>query len=335
MSDGDMQMVTRVTDSDSTNLAIGEPVILQMAMADLFGRTPIAALSVEYPAFGGEEELLEQLRKIHPDSHIVVTNGAKQALVAAMRAVEAEDRVTGVVHVNNCYWPSYPTLAKQIGLSWNSYYGPRATIVTSPNNPDGEQPQATADIWDAVYAEPLYGYRGNAPSHRISVHSAAKSLGLSGARVGWLVTKDKRLARLAAEYVEFSTTGVSTIAQSVVATALRTLSNPRFMVEAAESYMRARAMLMANGASFTELISDMTTTFHGVPRDGSGMFAWFKTKQPTRFQKALKAAKVLTVNGQHCGADSSYHRMSMGADPEVTRAALTRVRSEYLKLEDE
>lgn len=331
----DMQMARGAAEGE-INLAVGEPYFLQDAVLRRLRVRPISR-NMEYPRVGGEPELLEELRRQHPNSkHIVVTNGAKQAIEAAFFAFKTVERRSIVSHPAP-YWPSYPTLAKALGLDFN-VAGPRSAGIvcnTSPNNPDGSQDYLMGtrfDLWDAAYAQPLYGFHGIEPLHRVAVYSAAKQLGLSGLRVGWLVTDDDDLANAASYFVEITTSGVSVLSQMHAAACMRALRDPNQLPENVENSFRARAALMANGASFQELIGDLTHQFYGVPRDGSGMFAWFAAKRPESFARALKDAKVKVVTGDACGErQDGWFRMSMGHRPEVTRQALERIKHEYYR----
>lgn len=330
----DMQMARGAAEGE-INLAVGEPYFLQ---AELIQPQPTVRFTwpMAYPSVGGEPELIAELKKLYGYKHIVVTCGAKQAIEAAFFAFKTVERRSNVLHTPP-YWPSYPTLAKSQGLDFNGS-GPRGTsihCVTSPNNPDGAQEylfKTEVDLWDAVYAQPLYGFMGLPPIHRVAVFSAAKQLGLSGLRVGWLGTDEDELARAASYFVEISTSGVSTASQEMLCQGLESMRDPDQMGFYTERTFQARAALMANGASFSELIGDLVTQFYGVPRDGSGMFAWFEAKRPESFSRALRDAKVKVVTGDACGSRSpGWFRMSMGHSPEITRTALERIKDEYYR----
>lgn len=328
----DLQMA-RSTGEGETNLAVGEPFFLQQ---ELHGYMRVAQIKypVTYPLVGGEPELLEELHRHYPEyKHIVVTGGAKQAIEAAFFGFKTVERRSIVSH-QAPYWPSYPTLARSQGLDFN-VRGPRSAnilCVTSPNNPDGAQsmdPAQEFDLWDAAYAQPLYGYYGIAPKHRVAVFSAAKLLGLSGLRVGWLATNDDDLANAARYFVEITTSGVAIPSQMHLTGCLKALRDPNQITVLTAASFRARAALMANGASFTEILSDLVEEVRGVPACGEGMFAWFLPMKPWGFQRALTDAKVKIVTGEACGGQEGWIRMSMGHNPEITRAALIRIRDEY------
>jgi aspartate/methionine/tyrosine aminotransferase len=330
----DLQMARGSADGE-TNLAIGEPYFLQEFFLRylLVDQTPKA---LHYPSVGGEPELLEELKNFFPHhKYLVITNGAKQAIEAAFFAFKRLERKSVVFH-QAPYWPSYPTLAKSQGLEYNvaSPLAAQIFCVTAPNNPDGGQPQLfkrAPDLWDAAYAQPLYGFHGVPPPHRVAVFSAAKYLGLSGLRVGWLATNEKEIAEQAGYFVEITTSGVSIPSQMHLAGCLRSLRRSLNMAWYTERTFEARAALMANGHSFNEIIGDLVKDTQGVPVDGTGMFAWFRARRPESFARALRDAKVKLVSGDACGVhEPGWYRMSMGHLPEVTREALLRIKDQYL-----
>lgn len=321
--------------ADGFNLAIGEPYFLRETLLKAMRMTALSK-PLTYPRIGGEEELLEELhRQLPAYKYIVITNGAKQAIEAAFYAFRTVERRSVVVH-QAPYWPSYPTLAKSQGLDFNVAAPTEAQIFccTSPNNPDGSQftvLNRSPDLWDAAYAQPLYGFYGVPPPHRIAVFSAAKQLGLSGLRVGWFCTNEEKLADAAAYFVEITTSGVSLPSQMHLLGCLQALRDPAQISELTARTFEARAALMTNGNTFNELISDLTQYSRGVPADGSGMFAWFKARRPGDFARALRDAKVKVVSGLACGEhEQGWYRMSMGHTPEVTRAALLALKHEYI-----
>jgi aspartate/methionine/tyrosine aminotransferase len=331
----DLQMARGAVDGE-TNLAIGEPFFLQNILADEI-RVRYTSKRLTYPHIGGEPELIEELHRLLPQyKYIVVTNGAKQAIEATFFALKRLERRSVVLH-RAPYWPSYPTLAKSQGLDFNVAAPRPASIacITSPNNPDGSQnwlAQDIYDLWDGAYAQPLYGYHGIPPMHRVAVFSAAKNLGLSGLRVGWVATDEPEIAAQAAYFVEITTSGVSIPSQMHMVGCLRALRDPDQIGHLTRAGFEARAALMTNGASFNELISDFTADVAGVPTAGQGMFAWFRARRPEIFATALEVAKIKLVTGEACGEHRrGWYRMSMGQMPEVTRDALIKLRITYYK----
>lgn len=327
----DLQMI-RGTVEGGYNLAVGEPVVLQRLMG--YPKVELQA-PWEYPTMEPVQAFLDELRVMHPSGHIVVTNGAKQALAATFYAYWKCGKKS-VQHAAP-YWPSYPTIARLVLLGFSSSHlvaSSDITCVTSPNNPDGTQGSARAvNVWDAVYAHWVYGWNGVPVPADVEVRSAAKLLGLSGARVGWLVTKDERLAEHARQYVEFTTSGVSTPAQLYVAAALKQVREDPLT---GWRFRTARRDLLHNGERFNTLLGEFCAEVRGVPKDGTGMFAYFCVRPECHeaFERAQREAKVALVNGAACGQPHTtppqyrkcYYRMNMAQDCDYTAAALRAIR---------
>lgn len=324
----DMQMA-RGEIPGGYNLAVGEPVILQqhlhMGKLEVKGPYP-------YPTMDGDSNLVRALWTHHFQDHeIVITNGAKQALSAAFYAFYRVKQLSGVVHAAP-YWPSYPTLARMQGMVFSKdvvegYQNGYIHCITSPNNPDGRvaTSMGTCDIWDGAYAHPVYGWqRSHTPRYIVAIGSAAKLLGLSGLRVGWLATKDKELAQAARQYVELSTSGVSLASQQLVAQALW-WQNGDWLAK--REYELARKDILDNGDAFRYYISPYCVDVRGVPATGTGMFAYFKVKPEIDFDAVLKKAKVVLVSGSACGEiEKGWYRMSMGHNRQYTEAALGAIK---------
>ena len=323
--------------SSAYDLAVGEPELLQEAM--LFARGPRSVFSgsEHYPHLGGEPGLLEELRVRYPQyRHAVVTSGAKQALLAsfyALREVEGKR----VVHHPAPYWPSYPTLAALSGMQFASGLSvdhSRVECVTFPNNPDGSQvldPERLYSVWDSVYADPTYGWGGREPDHRIRVGSAAKLLGMSGARVGWLLTNEEDLAQAAALYVESTTSGVSKLSQVAVAGALAWVRiNPEAFALVQQT---ARNQMGDNVGVFNSLLQPRCEWVAGVPCHGRGMFSYFCLGfgYAHAFAEAIEQVGVALVPGEACGASCrGVWRMNMMANRERFAKAFAALKKVFL-----
>lgn len=311
------------------NLQVGEPVFLQKALGDL-SRYHLKPPDMRYPPFAGTGSLIQALQQYHGEQyeHFVVTVGAKQALVAAFHALgqlEGTDRV----YAKPPYWPSYPTLVKSVGMHHMTVRSrPVAkdiVVNTTPNNPDGGISMRSCDIWDCAYAHPVYGWDHlrEGPEHRCAVFSGAKLLGLSGLRIGWLATNDGDLARLAGEYIEKATSGVSTLDQyaleGIIAAAYTGILGTR--------YDEARRILDTNISTYWNALGKHLANDAGACSDGVGMFAWLKPKSLGAFDRALETANVKVIPGTACGVGVSHYRMSLGHEPAYTLQALTALKN--------
>lgn len=346
---GHDHLLIREHDAKGFDLSVGEPVIVRDRLWRGFGIPGTKRIwepgDHAYPRHGGEAETLRLLRQRHPLSLIVVTNGAKQAIAAALYAFKQmfEDKHDDTYAPQLChekpYWLSYPTLAEHAGMHFGDkliFQEGFVNVVTTPNNPDGGQSfdgGERYDIWDAAYANELYGWNGVVPKARCTVWSAAKLFGLSGARIGWLTTQDPDIARLAAEYVEISTSGVSTLSQELLCEALLEEKTVSWRLGVG----KVREALRLNGEAFLELLSAHCERYHGVPETLTGMFAWFRVRNPAWFARALKKSGVKLVPGEAFGyhnsniknTDPEWYRMSMGQTPEYTRRALEALRAAF------
>lgn len=332
-------LMLRGEQDGSYNLAVGEPVFLQDA-AFWCGPRAMPYADPRYPPYGGDPALIEKIRENlkHAKKHIVITNGAKQAILAAFYSYHKRSfqNKTSVV-LPEPYWPSYPTLATLSNLyqvaPYEVYgqkefgYSRYLHVATSPNNPDGSETIGDTDIWDAAYFHWLYGAKA-VPNATVSIWSAAKMLGLSGVRVGVLTTDDDELAELARQYVEKTTSGVANDSQKRLFDALDSMSVSKDRV--AESYAHARRTLLKNGEIFGNSLANFVTEMHGVPTTGRGMFVWFKAVKD-RFDAACTAANVKVIPGSACGFQErngmAWYRMSMGHRNEYTAKACLRIAS--------
>lgn len=321
------------------NLAVGEPVFLQNSAFWCIQSDAIFMADPRYPAYGGDPALIEQIRGSFKfcKKHVVVTNGAKQALLAAFYAYRSRPlQCRSEVEHLAPFWPSYPTLAKLSGMTFTQLaehgkslgWQKQLKVITSPNNPDGSETLKTCDVWDGAYAHWLYGYKA-VPQHEVGVFSAAKILGLSGARVGILTTDNDDLAELAREYVEKSTSGVSNESQSRLRVALHEMNADKPRVAAC--YAAARRKLLKNGEIFGNIIGKFCSKIEGVPVSGRGMFVWFEAVKD-KMDLALKNGGIRAIPGQACGVlavdGMSWYRMSMGQENDYTEKALLRLRTE-------
>lgn len=345
--DSDKYLV-RFCEPDVCNLALGEPVLLQKEISYMYHESyeNCSELGSGYPQTLPVDALRLELEKRHPGQHIVVTCGAKQALHAVAYALKAQGKTH--LGIQPPYWPTFPTIANYAGLSFlpfkNRVKGiptlspkllgyPKAPVAIANfwvcnNNPDGDSafnPDLCYDVVDAAYASDLYGWDGVFPRHTTSIWSASKLLGLSGVRVGWLVTSDSEIAEKAAQYVEQTTSGVATNSQEMVGILLNRMS----YIVPARALKDVREKMLVNGGIFNDLLGPRVQEVRGLPANGKGMFAWFKTEDDASFSKALKKAGVLMIPGKACGEkQKGWWRASMCQENDVTLRALQALKKE-------
>jgi aspartate/methionine/tyrosine aminotransferase len=318
--------MAKVTDPNIINLAVGEPYFLQNALrqSNILDKCTVRLSGLEYPPFGGEPKLIEAIKRL-PNfgdyKHVVITNGAKQAISAALYAATEVRHAKRLVH-SAPYWPSYPTLAYQCGLQFSEIGSGLDTVVaiTSPNNPDGMQvSEQKCYIWDAAYASPLYGYKGDHPTAEVAIVSLAKSLGISGLRIGAALTNDDVLAKYMAYFVEISTSGVSTTAQEQCTMLIKHILSDG-SDEFASVIERARSTLSNNRSLFRQVLLPICDE----AKFSHGMFAWFKPNNKVEFSNILEHAGVRVVDGGACGVQG-WFRMSLGLDINAFTAAIEAI----------
>lgn len=306
------------------NLSLGEPYFLHDVFKEL-GIYPTTDLGdYHYPTTAPAPELMEQLRKQFPTGYLVVANGAKQAISAAIEGLLQGD--TEYLALKAPYWPSYPTLgnlsSKRLRIiNWDPTDVHRQiSIDASPNNPDGRTGVEPVDIWDAAYASPVYTSPTKLvipPKHLVSVWSAAKLYGCSGARVGWLHTEDKNIAEAASRYVEQTTSGVSVNSQRFVARTIKRLENHP------EALELAKMRLDQNRSIFKRILPHLKSAVYNA-----GMFAWFEPSNFSKFSQSLKKSEVRLVTGDVCGGPKTFFRMSLGHRVPYTDEAITKLLKE-------
>ena len=204
---------------EKLNLGWGDPYflleILNKMYRPSFGST-LAIQNCTYAPDIGEDLLVNQVKEITKHltgesyKHILITNGATQALNTIMRSWEDRYDIQRVF-TSQLGYPYYPMMVRKSHLShckvdlatYKRTSQDRGIsdmlIVDSPPNPLGEQFFSNNDTimgdkgiyiaWDAVYHNPIYNAcPAIKPRHDVFVGSFSKLLGLTGARVGWIAT---------------------------------------------------------------------------------------------------------------------------------------------------
>lgn len=316
------------------NLAVGEAFFLSDSLFWSSTRQ-VGFGPFLYPTANGEKELIEELQLLHPGKHIVVTNGGKQAIAAALYALRNVYSYSSAYH-SAPYWPSYPTLIHSAKLMREERAvrssDPALKIATLINNPNGAIADDSCDLLDCAYAHSVYGWQDEWPDHRISVWSAAKMFGAAGLRLGWLVTDDEKLAEKAIFHQEITTSGVSVLTQRYGAQLFKYQREHQNIAQA--SYETARDILLKNGDNFNQAMGPYCSIIQGVPLDGRGMFAWFKIapEYQEEFKIAITKLKIKLVTGEACGVkEDGWYRMSMGHRVNFTQEALGKLEKELAR----
>lgn len=271
------------------DLAVGEARVVRQALLsiypqDLFRYNDLRDCDYQPPS--GYPPLVKFLEEKH-GCRVIVTNGAKQALCAVFHAVKQMG--LNAVAMRAPYWSQMPQAIRLLGLDVVISDEPvegAAYLMVAPNNPDGWMPfpdwlaKARARckelnvplIHDAAYYTETYVDGDLPPLADIVIHSASKMFGLSGLRVGYVVTNNDFVYDKVGDYVEAATVGVSLPSQHFFYEVMKvqeTDPNLHFYFKAGARASLARAKKLL--ATLPPDVLD-TAGCEQVP----GMFGWFK-----------------------------------------------------------
>lgn len=335
MSDVKLQKI--ILGSDWIDLSFGEPAVVMAALYRQLNRfgDPFKMPTLNdlkgwtYQPAAGKQDLVEILEEKY-DAKVVVCNGAKQALAAAMFSFKKAGARS--LWYPTPYYPANPSIAKSIGLDWAPIDTADSFLVTSPNNPDGRN-LSNVDILshryrgptihDAAYYTEIYLPEDQItiPLGHIQTFSMSKMYGLSGLRIGYAVVHEEKYYRDVVDYIEMTTAGVSTASQDIARNIeLMLKEHPEyytaFVAEARASIMEARKELEALDPDVLQL----------VPSGANSMFGWFKAGP------ALDnvAAKVHILPGELFGAPGMM-RMNIAHPPELIREAVKRLNEHKIR----
>lgn len=328
----DIKLKKVVLGPDWIDLGYGEPKIVGQALFRQLNRVGSSFKmptlhdipTWEYQPAAGKPDLISVLEKKY-GARVVVTNGAKQALAAALFAFKRSGRA--LVHFGTPYYPANPSISKIVGIAASSSgLSSDCKLITTPNNPDGsyispakiiESQVQMPTIHDAVYYTDIYIPDGETiqPLGDIQIFSMSKMYGISGLRIGYAICHNEAYYKDIVEYVETTTAGVSTASQDIARNVeLFFINNPSqyqaFVKEARIGLIDARKELKNLDPDVLEL----------MPCESNGMFGWFKVGP------ALDntAAKVHMMPGELFGQPGMM-RMNIAHPPELIREAIGRL----------
>jgi aspartate/methionine/tyrosine aminotransferase len=331
MSDIKLQKV--ILGPDWIDLSFGEPVVITEALYRNLNRMgdPMQMPSFHdlcnwtYQPASGKPDLVKILEDKY-DSKVVVANGAKQALGAALFAFKSAGYSD--IWYDTPYYPANPSLIESVGLTRSEFGTASSLLVTSPNNPDGLNysnqeidcfSRKVPIIHDAAYYSPIYLPEGQEVKHlgNIQIFSASKMYGLSGLRIGYAVCHDERFYKDMVNYIEATTAGVSTLSQDVVRNIeILFKENPtwyqQFVKEARSRLLDSRKELLNLDPDVLEVIQ---------PQSNS-MFAWCKVGP----KLDNTSAKVYMLPGEIFGR-TGYMRLNIALPSDVIRKAVSRLNS--------
>lgn len=290
---------------DKINLGWGSPDFLKPYWIN----TPFESHSNLHTTyfFGIHPELKEAIINTHglnknaiaSNKHIVVTNGATQALNALLYCLAPLRTFAEPPHYHK-----FPEFAKQQGVKW-AKTSDSLQICTIPNNPDYSFKFGTEQsIYDLSYNWPMY-MCGEALelNYDIMVFSMSKATGHATARIGWILCKDEALARKLDDFVEHSS-GVSIHTQLFAAHILKHQN------ELYNSNTEEQSVWKFGEKVLLDRWVDITKLQRVLPYqilNNSGMFLWCKGKPPK---------ECTVVMGSELGLTDEYFRINLGCSEE-------------------
>lgn len=314
----------------------GEPHIIRECLDKAFSLSPYTIPNEkgiwEYPHPQGHPDLVKILEdKYH--APVVITCGAKQGLAASLYVLKHHfNRLT--VGLGMPHWALLPPLVKaQHLIPLEDLEGGDATLLVSPNNPDGKTftEKETKElserckirgrmlIHDAAYYTHTYLPETFPlkPIGDVQVFSASKMFGLSSLRLGWIVCWNKDFYQPLVEFMEMMTVGASNLSQLFLRDLLtRMYAYPsllgKFEGTSSIALDKAKSIIKEVNPEVLEVSSNFEKT--------PGMFGFFKKGAKADFDKA----KIHIADGKHFGAEG-YVRLNLAFGEEKMNEIVKRL----------
>ena len=303
---------------DFIDTSVGEPHIIRDILLSIFAISNSDLTHPKIWEYGdphGYQPLVSLLENKY-QAPVIITNGAKNALGAAMFALKQMGKDT--ISLPNPWWCLLPPLIEMHGLKWNTVYEKcNSHLLVVPNNPNGWMPTSQfidrfeqeckyknqPIIDDAVYNSSIYLPSPVKPFGDAQIYSASKYLGLSSLRVGWIVCSNQDLYKHMLYYMEHMTVGVSVVSQILLHDLLKGMyNNPTLTKEfeqtAASSLKRSKEIMLKVRPEILEIPENLP--------DVPGMFLWAKVGPACDF----KQAKINVIDGALFGVPG-FVRMNL------------------------
>jgi len=285
---------------------------------------------------------------------IIVTNGGKQALFNAVLSTVDKDEEVILI---SPYWVSYPPMIMLAGASikvlnttFEEGFVPnieelkalisdktKAIIINSPNNPTGViYPEEVLrkiaeianknkifvladDVYDSLVYDGKYTSIANFvdPEYLIYINAFSKSHAMTGWRVGYIATKNKKIYKRIAKIQAHTTSSVNSIAQYAAS----------FALEADTSYMFEE---FKKRRDFTiEMAQKIGLEF--VKPNGA-FYLFFKSpmENDEEFCKKLLEEKLVALVPGSAFMAPGFVRMSFANSLEAINEAFNRIK-EFLE----
>jgi len=309
------------------NLTIGEPDIIKRALEKTlttFGETlnyRFDPRNSKYPPAAGTDEL-KQFLSFKYQKPVVITNGAKQGLSAAIYALRDDKKAN--IYVPKPYWLSFPVLINKEGCKMvHKEATADFSLITAPNNPDSNIDYISYTSDKPIIFDGAYYCQQYLPNHKLEVKgnihlvSCSKKFGLSGLRIGYAICESEELATKMSEYLEITTMGTSDFSQKILYDIeVFFYNNPN-----AETYFHNQCKNKL-GVNINKLKQIDKSILDPNDIKPNGMFAFLKKGK--NFIKATEKAKVNIIDGVYFG-DKTRARISLGLDTEIFAEAIDKL----------
>jgi aspartate/methionine/tyrosine aminotransferase len=286
----------------------------------------------EYPNPSGYKPLVDLLENRY-GAPVIITNGAKQGLAAALYTLKKMGKRK--VGMRTPFWALLPPLIHMQGLHPTSYEESDCNLLVMPNNPDGftmtphdvnEFVSECIDnhkplIHDAAYYSHIYlpeSYPLD-PIGDVQLFSMSKMLGLSGLRLGYAVCHNHIYYKFIQEYMEAMTVGVSNISQILLFDLLTQMSENG---ESSEAFEKMAYHSIQKSKSILKQINPEVLLVPDNIEKIPGMFAWLKIGEKANFKKS----KVHVVEGTHFGVPGMV-RINLALDHQTLQEVVDRLNS--------
>jgi len=300
----------------------GDPYFLLKILDETYSQKlcPFNIASMSYAPDGGLEKLVNYTREVifqttgKKYKYILITNGATSAINCILRL--SKKRGFEAVLTTEYGYPYYENMIKKanmIRVKGLDKHTPLSAIrlIDSPSNPEGLQyigGNCNKDIWDAVYHTKIYTEDTKTiPSHRYLVSSYSKTLGLTGARVGFVATNDKD------SYIELEN-------ESLMENATISIPSQELIVDILEKINlqlfinQGKMSLDYNKGEFQKI----EYLFDNQPVQKNGMFYCAHADK-----KAIRLIKKCGI--KYVNIEDDYIRFSMGQTNELVKKGIDRI----------
>jgi aspartate/methionine/tyrosine aminotransferase len=280
-----------------------------------------------YPAHEGDPKLIEEVKKLIKNltkkdyKHVIITNGATNALCASLSALSPSE-----IFINDRFFSFYPGIAKQFSENLHKtnlnqltaqYKKDSVVIVDNPSNPRGEIVSAISSpsenipsvIWDGAYWSPTYVpnlYKLPIINHDIMVGSLSKLTGINGIRVGWLATDSDEIYQKSVDYITHTLCGVSALSQELAYSILKHVNMEKFYAQGAQLITENK-----------DEISRLSPLFGGQTVPEMGMFVFWKAEKD--LLEKIKNAGVTFTSGTSVGGTEDEVRINLGRKKYLTK----------------